>query len=219
MNGDDPGAGLEDVMARIREVVPLPPVQVPPESSASPVAPRDIGGRQWDSTTPGVRERHPFQVYVAGMNSDNDVATLAVAWGTIINDALDVTDAVTITGLDTPFTVANNDKIWIEASITSPTGVVTTAEMRSGNPVDEGWTSFPDPHAAGKWFHLIAQIRDFQGRFEGGTRPDSGEIPFVPEEDYIIAQLTNTNLVVAIDCIGLSMERIWHLKPWHGAVI
>ncbi len=209
----------QEVAEMVRTVVPLGGLALAEAPSRQGAGEQGVQGTDWKDIQPGITELHPFQVYVVGMDSANEVPSVAVAWGTILKDARDVTTTATITDLNTSFTVAEDDMVWIEASITAATGALTAAAIKHGVPASNGWTSYPDPYASGKWFCLLAHIRVFLGGKEGGTRPDIGENPLGPDTDIIIQQLTNTHLVVAKECVGLSMERVWLLKPWHGAIV
>ena len=226
MSDEDPlppeAAALE--MAAL--IVPLAPGGPPGGVSPEPPRGRENIGPPLE---PATRPRHPFEVYVRGLAADNFTASCRVAWGTIIADALaGELRAITgmIVGAATSFTIAADDHVWIEVAFDSG-GTITACEIKHGVPASNGWAAFPAPYLAvgtgSKWFHLLAQIRPFEGFYSSGATPDSGEIPITLTPSamtgYVIAQCTNTHLVATKDCIGLAQQRVWHLKPWHGARI
>lgn len=210
-----------EVLTLIREVRPLPSLPVAEAGAGGQAgAVFDTPGARGEYDAPpglGAVPRHPFEVYVVGMNSAGTVATCAVHWGTVGKDELDIESIATITDMDTTFTVAAQDKVWLACEIDAD-GDLTSCAVKHGEPSANGWTSYPNPWATGKWFHILADIRNFIGGKNGGTRPDSGEIPIFSTSNLIIAQHTNTHLVVRKWCMGLTRESQWGLTPGPGAL-
>lgn len=165
------------------------------------------------------RDYHPFQIIDLGMKQGtNDTRKVEVAWGTI-TPLSDSEDSAAITDLDTAIELQATHKIWIEASF-GPDGDVLTCSIKHGVPTSAGWTGYPTRYdyvgssTWNYWYHPIAEVRTAKTGKASTADSDTGEYP-VLGDDLVIAQLTNTHLVVVETCVD--GDKIFALLPGPGA--
>lgn len=161
---------------------------------------------------------HPFQIIDLGVPvNESAKRKVEVAWGTITPMA-DSEAEVAISGLDTAITLEEGHKIWIKVAF-DPDGEVLSCSLDKGVPTAAGWTGYPARYEyAGSstwnyWFHPIAEVRSAKTGKASTTGNDPGEYSLI--DDFVIAQLTNTHLVVQEMCDN--GNKIFVLAPGPGA--
>lgn len=165
------------------------------------------------------KDYHPFQIIDLGMKQGtNDTRKVEVAWGTI-TPLSDSEDSVTITDLDTAIELKANHKVWIMARF-DESGTITSCALKKGIPSANGWTAYPSRYEFtgstvwNEWYHPIAEVRTAKTGKASTSGSDTGEYP-VLGDDLVIAQLTNTHLVVQEMCND--SQKIFALVPGPGA--
>lgn len=170
------------------------------------------------STVPP-RILHPFQIIWLGVPQGETVKQkVEVAWGTV-SPMSNSEGGVTITDLDTAFVLEDGDKVWLHVAFESD-GSITSCVLKHGIPSANGWTTYPSRYEYvgsstwNEWFHPIAEVRAARtGKASTGSNNDPGEYSVVG--DLVIAQLTNTHLVVQQFCE--TGGGIYALVPGPGA--
>lgn len=163
------------------------------------------------------RHLNPFQIIDLGAPKSGTKRKVEVAWGTVT--PLDNSEgAVTIAGLDTSFDLEATHKVWIMAQFNA-SGAITSCVLKKGVPSANGWTVYPSRYEFtgssvwNEWYHPIAEVRSAKTGKTSTAGNDLGEHSLVG--DLVIAQLTNTHLVVVETCVD--GDKIFALLPGPGA--
>lgn len=102
----------------------------------------------------GLTLLHPFQVTLE-FDPDEEEWSATVFTGNLYN-GLENWGNTTITGLGAPFTVVENDHIWLEATYDS--GDIDTVEVNSGSSLPDRITSSGSPAVQDSWVTRIARV-------------------------------------------------------------
>lgn len=150
--------------------------------------------------------RHPFQILDA---SDSDGPKVTVHLDSWLMKSRRANDVVTITGLDSAFSVSVGDFIWIQIGVVA--GDVTgSASIHHGS---SPWGTYPDPYdtvgsSQGAAFRLIGYVQIYPG--DGSEIaglpshfPDRLRILYTLDDEEAVMQIVqclSTNLIVSQEC-------------------
>lgn len=205
----------QEIIERARETVPMTPFALTGPQAESAGQVRGYGGLGVPRA-PGERatQRHPFETYVIGWTDANHTtASVQVYTGTVLNDEEDITDTVTITGINATYALVSGDWLYLDTDFDS-NGDITACSLSQAT--SSGWTGYPSlSPSATKWIQPICHVRTFKSSKAGGGVPDSGEWSQI-ESDLFISQKTTTHLVKMQACIGGELR--WKLVPGAGGV-
>ncbi len=142
----------------------------------------------------GVR-RQPFEVYVVGYTSfDRTTARVRIAPGTILKGETDLSDLVTIAGLEDEYELSSGDALWITATFDEDGGV-TDCSIDSGSRPSAMFVPYTGSNG---WRHPLAQVRAAK----------DGEVALLAD-DQTIAQKCNTHLICIKACFGEELVSGW----------
>ena len=185
---------------------------------------RNVGGKIIHEGQPQQIQRNraplgPFEPYIVTaeitgqtetIGSGTLGGTLRIAFGRVFTVALDGTEA-TITDRDTEITFTDSTKVWLKATFTAATGVITDCRIESGTE----WPSSGAFSDGDYWHQRIAEIAD-PIVDESIPPPDTGDPAYLPSYgkelgDKHLFRYTYTHLRVESRC--LDDETAWILTP------
>lgn len=127
-------------------------------------------------------------------------------------------DVVAVGGIDDGQEMEVDDYCWFEVTVDAD-GALTSIDLKSGVPADEGWDIFPVAYKmlnpgvdkSETWWHIVCKLRELD---EEEDRPI---VAVINSKACTLDPYTTTNLIFRWDCAPDASEmRIRLLAPWTG---